>query len=158
MKRIIKLTKGVGSGETDIAAFDAALYDAGICNYNLIRLSSVIPPGTKIEIGKAESRADEFGHKLYLVYAKQIEHKAGKDAWAGIGWTLVEGGDGKGLFTEHEGQSEAEVSDLIHKTLASMVDYREDKYGPVGEVTAGITCDGKPACAFVAAVYASEGW
>lgn len=158
MERIITLTKGTGSGDTKIAAFDAALFDAGIANYNLIRLSSIIPPGSKIEIGKAELKSDEFGHKLYLVYASQIENEIGKDAWAGVGWVLADDGSGKGLFTEHEAHSEQEVENLISETLASMVQYRPESYGPVQQVTAGITCTQKPVCALVAAVYRSEGW
>lgn len=158
MPRTITLTKGTGSGDTKMAAFDAALFDAGIANYNLIRLSSIIPPDSAIEIGKAEIKADEFGHRLYVVYASQIENEIGKDAWAGIGWVLAEGGNGKGLFTEHEGHSEQEVENLIHETLSCMVRYRGEPYGDIKTVTAGITCTEKPVCALVAAVYRSEGW
>jgi arginine decarboxylase len=38
----IYVTTGKGEGPTPLAAFDAALIDAGIPNYNLIYLSSVI--------------------------------------------------------------------------------------------------------------------
>jgi len=158
MERTIILTKGTGTGDTKIAAFDAALFDAGIANYNLIRLSSIIPPGSRIEIGKAEIKDAEFGHRLYVVYASQIENEIGKDAWSGIGWTLADAGKGKGLFTEHEGHSEQEVTNLINETLSCMVRYRPESYGEVQHVTAGITCTEKPVCALVAAVYLSEGW
>lgn len=158
MEHIITLTKGTGTGDTRIAAFDAALFNAGIANYNLIRLSSVIPPGSKIEIGKAEVKADEFGHKLYVVYASQIEDEIGKDAWAGIGWVLAGDGTNKGLFTENEGHSEQEVSNLINETLSCMIKYRPETYGEIQQVTEGITCTEKTVCALVAAVYRSEGW
>ena len=36
----ISITSGLGQGPTTLAAFDAALRDAGIANFNLIRLSS----------------------------------------------------------------------------------------------------------------------
>lgn len=158
MERTITLTKGTGTGDTKMAAFDAALFDAGIANYNLIRLSSIIPPGSKIEVTKAEIKPDEFGHRLYVVYASQIENEIGKDAWAGIGWVLAEDGDGKGLFTEHEGHSEQEVENLIHETLTCMTPYRNESYGDIQTVTAGITCTERPVCALVAAIYRSEGW
>lgn len=158
MEHTITLTKGTGTGETKIAAFDAALFDAGIANYNLIRLSSVIPPNSKIKITKAEIKPDEFGHKLYVVYASQIENEIGKDAWAGIGWVLAEAEDGRGLFTEHEGHSQHEVENLITETLTSMVKYRPETYSAVEYVTTGITCTEKPVCALVAAVYKAEGW
>lgn len=158
MIRPIRITKGTGTGDTKIAAFDAALFDAGIANYNLIRLSSIIPPGSKIEIGKAEVQSNEFGHRLYLVYACQIENEIGKDAWAGIGWTIAQDGTDKGLFTEHEGHSEQEVSNLIHETLTCMMQYRPEEYGEIQSEVVGVTCTGKPVCALVAAIYRAESW
>jgi arginine decarboxylase len=35
---------GVGHGETDLLAFDRALAAAGFSDYNLVRVSSIIPP------------------------------------------------------------------------------------------------------------------
>ena len=46
----IVLSTGLGVGPTALAAFDAALLDAGVANYNLICLSSVIPPGRRCAI------------------------------------------------------------------------------------------------------------
>ena len=46
--REIRLSTGVGVADTSLAAFDAALYEAGIGNFNLLPLSSVIPPGADI--------------------------------------------------------------------------------------------------------------
>ncbi|KND49211.1 MAG: Pyruvoyl-dependent arginine decarboxylase [Parcubacteria bacterium C7867-008] len=158
MKKNIKISTGTGTGTTRMAAFDAALFDAGVANYNLIRLSSIIPTGFTVETGKAELEEGEFGHKLYVVYASQIEDEVGKDAWAGIGWTKMEDGSGRGLFTEHEGHSEHEVTALITNTLTDMKKYRSEKYGDVGHVTTGISCTDKPVCALVIAVYESEGW
>lgn len=158
MERVITVAAGTGTGDTKIAAFDAALFEAGIANYNLIRLSSIIPPGSTIERGKYVTPPDEFGHRLYIVYASEIQVEAGKEAWAGVGWTLAKDGSGKGLFTEHEGHSEQEVMNLINETLANMVAYRPEEYGPIESEVAGITCTGKPVCALVAAVYKSEGW
>jgi len=158
MQRTIKISNGLGTGETKIAAFDAALFEAGIANYNLIRLSSIIPPGSNIELGKYETPPDEFGHKLYIVYASEIQVEVGKEAWAGIGWTLAQDGTGKGLFTEHEGHSELEVRNLIQETLAAMTAYRPEAYGEIQSEVIGTSCEGKPVCALVAAVYQSEGW
>lgn len=47
-KRTIYVTSGIGEGQTNLSAFDAALWDAGIANFNLIKLSSVIPPHSKV--------------------------------------------------------------------------------------------------------------
>lgn len=41
------LTAGSGEGDTPLTAFDAALLDAGLGNYNLVKLSSIMPPGAQ---------------------------------------------------------------------------------------------------------------
>ena len=51
----IKVTYGTGEGLTKLAAFDRALFNAGIANYNLIKLSSVIPKNSEVLIEKLES-------------------------------------------------------------------------------------------------------
>ena len=154
----INLTIGTGTGETKMAAFDAALFNANVANYNLVRLSSIIPPNSEIVREKPKINPEEFGNKLYLVYASEIQNEIGKEAWAGIGWVLAKDGSGKGLFTEHEGHSEQEVINLINQTLGCMTKYRSEVYSDVQYQTAGITCTQEPVCALVAAVYKSEGW
>src|SRR5439155_11541958 len=57
--RCIEVAKSVGVANTTLAAFDDALIKAGIGNFNLIRLSSVIPPETNVSV--AEGPADVLG-------------------------------------------------------------------------------------------------
>jgi len=42
------LTSGHGTGTSKLAAFDSALFAAGIANFNLIRVSSIVPPGLPV--------------------------------------------------------------------------------------------------------------
>ncbi len=44
----VTLVAGSGVGNTDLTAFDKALIDAGVGNLNLLRVSSVLPPGVKL--------------------------------------------------------------------------------------------------------------
>ena len=69
----IPILASTGSGPTALAAFDAALLGAGIANYNLIRLSSVIPPSTVIDAtdGAPWRERGHWGDRLYCVYARQ---------------------------------------------------------------------------------------
>lgn len=46
----IVITRGTGGAPTELAAFDAALQKAGVAHFNLIRLSSLIPPGSRITV------------------------------------------------------------------------------------------------------------
>jgi arginine decarboxylase len=155
----IVVTRGTGEGPTSLAAFDAALLAAGVENYNLIRLSSVIPPDAEIERGTFVSDPDEYGQRLYIVMAEQRATVPGTGAYAGVGW-VQEPEDGRGLFVECEGETHAEVHDEIVATLDSMTAARGHgyDYGPVESEITGIECSGRPVAAVVIAVYKSEPW
>lgn len=157
MNKIIKVTSGKGSGLTRLAAFDAALQDAGISNHNLIYLSSVIPVGFETKVERPELNDKEFGHRLYVVMAQDSTDNKGGEAWAGIGWVMRESGGG-GLFVEHHSGSKGEVVKLITDSLNSMKSHRKEKYGEINYEVSGILCEDKPVCALVAAVYKSESW
>jgi arginine decarboxylase len=155
----ITLTTGVSEGPTKLAAFDAALLQAGICNYNLLVLSSVIPEGSVIEPGKFVAPPDdqEYGYRLYVVMAHCEVDEPGKEAWAGLGW-VQEQRSSRGFFVEFRGETEAEVQNKIEKTLTAMTSSRGREYGPIQSKIIGIPCQGEPVCAMVVAVYKSEGW
>lgn len=152
----IALTTGRGEGPTSLAAFDAALRDAGVANYNLLCLSSVIPPGAVIERTKYVAPPNEYGHRLYVVMARETASEPGQTAWAGLGWTQT--ADGRGLFVELHGFDKADVEQKIRATLEPMIASRPFAYGPIQSEIVGITCRGLPVCAIVVAVYKSEGW
>ncbi len=152
----VYITSGIGQGDTYLSAFDNALADAGIANYNLIYLSSIIPPGWKTQVGKLKTEDKEYGKKLYVVMARQDEKVSGKEAWAGLGWS--QNGDGRGLFVEHKGKSKKEVVKLIESSLNDMKKSRPYKYGKNQHLVVGLKCKKKPVCALVVAVYQSEGW
>jgi len=154
----ISITWGVGEGETRIAAFDNALCNAGIANYNLIKLSSVIPENSDVVIEKVDRNEIEHGHKLYVVLAECFETKPGKKAVAGLGWVTANHIKGKGIFVEHFGNERKEVADYIEKTIRSMTSYRPEEHGKIRIRFAEKECTGDVACALVVAVYKSEGW
>jgi arginine decarboxylase len=153
----ITITTGTGEGPTPLAAFDKALLDAGVANYNLIYLSSIIPPNSVIERAHYMTPPDEYGHRLYVVVARQSTEEPGTSAWAGIGWTQ-DCASGKGLFVELHGGSQCEVEQSIDQTLTSMIASRSSSYGLINCEVVGKTCADKPVCALVMAIYKSEGW
>jgi len=153
----IYVTKGVGKGSTHISAFDAALMKAGIANYNLIYLSSIIPKGSIVKAVKLKSNGQEYGNKLYVVMARCDQATIGKEAWAGLGW--VQDKAGRGLFAEHRAENKEAVIRLIKSSLTDMRKLRPHyEYGRIRYVVSGIKYKNKPVCAIVAAVYQSEGW
>jgi arginine decarboxylase len=155
----IEIVSGSGSGKTCLAAFDRALFEAGVSNYNLITLSSVIPPQTEVVISeKRNVYTDEYGHKLYVVMAEAYATEPGKEAWAGLGWVHHTDNSGKGLFVEHNGENENKVIAQITDSLNSMAEYRPEEKGEIYHKTHGIKCSDLPVCSLVVAVYKSEGW
>ena len=81
----IVLARGIGSGPTTLAAFDAALLDAGVANYNLICLSSVIPPGSQVLRRRWHTPPQAWGQRLYVVLSQAREDRPGQAVHAGIG-------------------------------------------------------------------------
>ena len=157
-KKQIFVTSGIGKGSTPLAAFDAALWDAGIANFNLIKLSSVIPPKSTVQTKSLSNNGKEgYGNRLYIVLAEKRESEVGREAWAGIGWAQNKE-DGRGIFVEHNGSQQAEVIRLIKETLADMTKYRKEKFGEMHYQVVGMRCKNKPVCAVVAAVYQQQGW
>lgn len=154
----INIVKGAGEGCTAKSAFDSALLDAGIHNYNIIGLSSVIPKGTKIiELDKIEDeKKEEFGDKLYVVMSKNISHKTNEHIFAGIGWVQYYGG--KGLFVEQKGSSYEEVEVNIMHSLREMIKRRDFPVEKIKWKIHGKRVLGKPTCVMVVAVYENEGW
>jgi arginine decarboxylase len=146
-----------GTGHTEISAFDNALFNAGVHNFNLVQLSSVVPPGSHIRTNEPfHTNHDSWGERLYCVIARKNTAVFGEQAWAGIGW--VQAADGRGLFVEHHGESETTVRNLIDKSLSDMIGSRDIEFGPAQMVVSGIECIDKPVCALVVATYVTRDW
>jgi arginine decarboxylase len=153
----IFISSGIGSGPTKLAAFDSALNHAGIANYNLIKLSSIVPPGTEIYDDYSESIKGNWGDKLYVVMAEMRVDTPNTEAWAGIGW-VQEKETGRGLFVEHEGNSEQTVIEDIKQSLNALMATRNVDFGEIKMKVIGKTCKHLPVCALVAAAYQTQSW
>ena len=147
--------------------FDAALWRAGTHNYNLVPLSSVIPPGSEvIASGRRETQAAEFGHRLYVVKAEARSAEPGSVIGAGLGW--LQWGDGRGVFVEHEltqpygtcAEVEHALQDEITTSLRDLAHVRCIDFDPdqVGMEVVATRVESQPTCALVMAVYQSEAW
>lgn len=102
---MIRIAWGTGTGPTALAAYDAALADANLHDYNLVRLSSVIPAGTPVDRVETAPDLGPVGGKLDVVEAQGTVSGPGT-ATAGLGWTrLGTGNDGPGVFYEAGGET-----------------------------------------------------
>lgn len=154
----INIHKGIGTGPTELSAFDQALVSAGVANYNLIYLSSVLPAGS--EVVRSSSKIHEsgaWGDRLYLVIAQKRTILRNQEVWAGIGW-IQDTKTHKGLLVEHEGHNEAEVRADIEHSLNALAKNRNTEFGPINMEVVGTKCENDPVCALVVAVFESAAW
>ncbi len=155
----IRVSSGVGTGRTRLSAFDAALHDAGVANFNLIRLSSVIPPGSQVTtVGPHHQLLGLHGDRLYCVYAEAYASTPLEEAWAGVAWSQREDESGEGLFVEHAGASEASVTHDLRLSLADLSNRRGSGFVEAGMVTASAACVSHPVCAVVIATFQTAPW
>jgi len=63
------ITSGIGKSRHELVAFDKALLDAGVGNYNLVRLSSILPARAVLRGTDALRRDVEDGMILPTAYA-----------------------------------------------------------------------------------------
>lgn len=157
-KMKIQIASGTGMGHTKLAAFDKALHQAGVLNFNLIKLSSIIPPDSILELKKPNPRKlGRWGDRLYVVMADMRIDTPNVEAWAGIGW-VQDKKTGKGLFVEHEATNEQTVRRDIKASLESLQGIRSLDFGPIHMKVVGRICTVEPVCALVIAVYEAESW
>jgi arginine decarboxylase len=82
------LTSGIGIGSTKLNAFDNALLNAGIGNFNLLQASSIIPPKAEIIYltkDKREKLLPKIGSVVPTVYCYIYGEKVGSKIAAVLG-------------------------------------------------------------------------
>ncbi len=157
MRIPIPIACGTGEGATELAAFDAALVDAGVADRNLILLSSVLPPGSTVDrVDRISDTPGGWGDRLYCVLASARTSQRGTEVWAGIGWMQDE--TGRGLLVEHHASSEPALRVLIEKSLAGLGHNRRLAFPRSSSVIAGARCRGNAVCALVVAAFEADSW
>lgn len=162
MKRPIGVIRSVGRGSSELSAYDDALFKAGIGNYNIIALSSVIPPGWTPVEQRISTLEHEWGDRLYVVQAvASSDGSHGAGLAAGIGWVLFD--HSGGLMVEHHAISatpELAAQDVDRKIGMSIDDLGSRRQAlPVGtgKLVVSAAEDG-PTCVLVVAVFQAERW
>jgi len=149
---MIRIVSGTGTGPTELAAYDTALADAGIHNYNLITVSSMIPMGSRIEVLDSAPDLGPAGEKLTVVEAcKTVEADA--TACAALGWTLDDAD--RGLFYEASGTDLEAVEEMVGTGLAAGRELRDWSFADERIATAESdpTTDDGYTTALVAGIY-----
>jgi len=121
--RRIFLTKGVGRDHEKLASFEAALRDAGIAYLNLVRVSSIVPPGAKIIPREAGLRLLKPGEITFAVLAESSTEEPHRLIAASIGVALPRDLGRHGYLSEHHshGQTDEETGDYAEDLAAQML-------------------------------------
>ena len=117
------LTKGVGRNKENLASFEEALRDAGISHFNLVSVSSIIPPRcTKItrEQGVAMLKPGEI---VFLVLARNSTNEDHRLIAASIGLAIPSNPDEFGYLSEHHsfGETDETAGEYSEDLAASML-------------------------------------
>lgn len=123
----IRIVWGVGDGPTEMASYDAALADAGVHNYNLVTVSSMIPAEAEIEVAGSAPDLGPAGNRLTVVQGRATATD-GAPISAGLGWVRAE--EGPGLFYEAAGRVPPETtSQRVREGLEAGQQLRDWTFG-----------------------------
>ena len=93
--------KGIGHHKSKLGAFEQALRNAGIEKFNLVNVSSILPPHC-IEINKEEGLKQlPIGQILYTVLSRVDSNKLNQMISASIGIAKPSDKDHYGYLSEH---------------------------------------------------------
>ena len=120
----IHVAGGIGRAQTPMAAYDAALADANLHNYNLVAVSSVIPADAEIEAVDRAPDLGPAGNRLTVVEGRSIvgPNEPAVTAATAIAWAT---GPGPGLFYEVSGTDADAVAREARRGLDAGCELRE---------------------------------
>ena len=108
------LRVGVGRAISQISAFDRALIAAGVAGYNLVKVSSILPPNsvyqTKISLLK--------GSLLPSAFASIYAHQKGEVISAAVAVAIPDDNEDIGVIMEHSARAYKEEVESIVRLMA----------------------------------------
>jgi arginine decarboxylase len=117
------LTKGVGRHKEKLNSFELALRNAGIAEYNLVRVSSIFPPNCKI-ISKTEGRKLLTpGQVLHVVISQSETNEPHRLIAASVGLAIPKDRSHYGYLSEHHsyGQRDDVAGEYAEDLAATML-------------------------------------
>ena len=117
-------TKGVGVAKQPLMSFELALRNAGIEKFNLVAVSSILPP--KCQRVTREKGLEELkpGEIVYCVLARNNTNEPNRLISASIGCAVpTENNQQYGYLSEHHpfGETEEKTSDCAEDLAATML-------------------------------------
>jgi arginine decarboxylase len=109
------VTAGSAEGATPLNAFDNALLAAGIGNVNLVRISSILPPGVSV-VSLPRLRP---GAIVPMAYAARTSEVPGEVVAAAAGWAVPEDPRLNGVIMEFHDKATREEAE---RTITTMLE------------------------------------
>jgi len=121
--RYFFLTKGVGRHRENLASFEVALRDAGISAYNLVTVSSIVPPGCKQITREQGTAMLKPGEIVFLVLARNSTNEPHRLLAASIGLAMPKDETVHGYISEWHafGETEEEAGEYSEDLAAQML-------------------------------------
>lgn len=119
----IFLTKGMGRHREKLTSFEMALRDAKISHFNLVRVSSIIPPRCRIVPMEIGLQALAKGQIVYVVLSEAASDEPHRLIAASIGLANPKDEAIHGYLSEHHsfGQNEKIAGDYAEDLAAYML-------------------------------------
>ncbi len=121
--RKIFFTKGVGHHKEELQSFELALRDAGLEKFNIVRVSSILPPGCKI-ISRNEGLGQLIpGQIVFCVLSKCSSNEPRRLLAASVGCAIPADKKSYGYLSEHHafGQTEEIAGEYAEDMAAAML-------------------------------------
>lgn len=116
-------TKGVGKHRERLTSFELALRSAGIAACNLVRVSSIFPPGCKILSRAGGMRRLKPGQVAFVVMSESATREPHRLVAATVGVAIPRDAKLYGYLSEHHsfGENEEKAGDYAEEVAAEML-------------------------------------
>ena len=117
------LTKGVGRHKEKLSSFEMALRVAGIEKHNLVKVSSILPPGCKIITKERGLKLLSPGEVVFCVMSENSTDEPRRLVGASVGLAIPREKADYGYLSEHHGygQNEEIAGDYAESLAAEML-------------------------------------
>src|SRR5439155_19409313 len=106
-----------------LSSFEMALRSAGIAQFNLVRVSSIFPPHSKLISPQEGMKLMKPGQVLYVVMSENATNEPHRLVAASVGVAIPKDRSQYGYLSEHHsfGQTEKQAGDYAEDLAASML-------------------------------------
>lgn len=116
-------TRGVGRHKERLESFELALRDAGVEKFNLVRVSSIFPPGCKVVSREVGLRQLAPGEIVFCILSENQSNEPRRLLAASVGYAIPRDKNAYGYLSEHHsfGERDEQAGDYAEDLAASML-------------------------------------